>query len=329
MHKPVAVVAFGGNALIKATESGTMEEQIRNAEEAVRPLMGVLRRGYRLVIVHGNGPQAGLEMIRVEESSTKIPPVTLDMCVASTQGTMAFLLQRALRNECQRSGVTCQAATVVTQVVVDADDPGFAEPTKPVGPFFNEFRARELIAKQGWRMVEDAGRGWRKVVASPRPMQILEMEAIRDLIDSGHIVIAGGGGGIPVARDADGELQGMEAVIDKDYTASIIAREVRAHLFAILTAVDRISINFGRPDERPLRKLTETEAKRFLEEGQFPPGSMGPKVRAAIEFLEGGGREVIVTKDMSFEAALDGEGGTTIVHEGLAEDWGGQQVLFW
>ncbi len=329
MGKPVAVVAFGGNALIKATEHGTLEEQIRNAEQAVKPLIGVLRRGYRLIIVHGNGPQAGIELIRVEESITKIPPVTLDMCVASTQGTMAFLLQRAFHNECKRNGLGCLAAAVVTQVVVDRDDPGFGRPTKPVGPFFNEFRARQLIKKHGWNMVEDSGRGWRKVVASPRPLEVVEMDAIRDLIEKDRIVIAGGGGGIPVVREADGKLNGVEAVIDKDYTASLIARNVQAHLFSILTAVDRISINFGRPDERPLRKLTEGEAKRFLDEGQFPPGSMGPKVRAAVEFLEGGGREVIVTRDTSFEAALDGEGGTTILREGMTEDWGGQQVMFW
>jgi carbamate kinase len=329
MSKPVAVVAFGGNALIRSDQSGTLEEQIENAEQAVEPLMGVLKRGYRLLIVHGNGPQAGLEMIRVEESFTKIPPITLDVCVANTQGSMAFLLQRAFHNCCRRHGLPHLASALVTQVVVDGKDPAFHKPTKPVGPFFAEFRAIELIENHCWNMIEDSGRGWRKVVPSPKPLEIVEMEAIRDLVEREHIVIAGGGGGIPVVRNEDGDLNGVEAVIDKDYTASIIAREVRAHLFVILTAVDRISINFGKPDERPLRKLTETDAQKFLDEGQFPPGSMGPKVRAAIEFLQGGGREVIVTRESSFEAALDGKGGTTIVREGLTEDWGGQQVLFW
>jgi carbamate kinase len=329
MSNPVAVVAFGGNALIRAHESGTLEEQVANAERAVRPLMRVIERGFRLLIVHGNGPQAGIEMIRVEESVTKVPPVTLDMCVASTQGSMAFLLQNALQNECTRRGSPARVATVITQVVVDAADPGFEKPTKPVGPFFTEYRAHQLRRKQGWRMMEDAGRGWRKIVSSPHPLEIVEADAVRSLLEDDQIVIAGGGGGIPVVRGADGRLRGVEAVIDKDYTASLLAREVQAHLFVILTAVDRISIDFGKPTERPLRKLTPSEARRFLDEGQFPAGSMGPKVRAAVEFLEGGGREVIVTDEATMEAALEGQGGTTILHEGVAEDWGGQQVLFW
>jgi carbamate kinase len=323
------VVAFGGNALIRAGENGTLEEQVRNAERAVRPLANVLERGFRLLIVHGNGPQAGIEMIRVEESITKVPPVGLDMCVASTQGTMAFLLQSALVNECRRRSIPPKVATVVTQVIVDAQDPGFETPTKPVGPFFTEYRARQLMHKQGWNMMEDSGRGWRKVVSSPHPVEIVEVSAVRSLLDDDHIVIAGGGGGIPVVSRPDGTLQGVEAVIDKDYTASLLARKVRAHLFVILTAVDRIFINFGKPDERPLRRLTPSEARRFLDEGQFPPGSMGPKVRSAVEFLEGGGREVIVTNEETMDEALEGRGGTTIVHEGMAEDWGGQQVLFW
>jgi carbamate kinase len=325
----VAVVAFGGNALIKAHEHGTLEEQIHNAEQAVRPLMEILERGFRLIVVHGNGPQAGLEMIRVEESLLKIPPVTLDVCVASTQGSMAFLLQRALHNEMLERDIDALASAVVTQVVVDADDPGFDTPTKPVGPFFNEFRARELRGSHGWCMAEDAGRGFRKVVASPKPLEIVEMQAICDLVERDRVVIAGGGGGIPVVRDERGALHGVEAVIDKDYTAAIVARQVQAHLFVILTAVDHVCINYGKPDERPLRKLPESEARKLYDEGQFPPGSMGPKVLAALSFLEGGGREVVVTRDACLEAALDGRDGTTIVHEGLAEDWGGQQVLFW
>ncbi|MBW2260673.1 MAG: carbamate kinase [Deltaproteobacteria bacterium] len=329
MSNPVAVVAFGGNALIRAHETGTLAEQIGNAERAVKTLMRVIERGFRLLIVHGNGPQAGIEMIRVEESVTKVPPVTLDMCVANTQGSMAFLLQSALYNECTRRGIAARVATVVTQVVVDSDDPGFENPTKPVGPFFTEYRARQLMKKQGWKMTEDSGRGWRKVVSSPHPKEIIEADAVRSLLGDDQIVIAGGGGGIPVVRLQDSSLKGVEAVIDKDYTASLLAREVKAHLFVILTAVDRISIDFGKPTERPLRKLTPAEARRFLDEGQFPPGSMGPKVNAAVEFLEGGGREVIVTDDATMEAALEGRGGTTILHEGVAEDWGGQQVLFW
>jgi carbamate kinase len=259
---------------------------------------------------------------------TKVPPVTLDVCVASTQGTMAFLLQAAFHDELERRRMATRAAAVVTQVVVDEHDPGFDRPTKPVGPFFSEFRARQLMGKQGWSMIEDSGRGWRKVVSSPRPVEIVEIEAVRALLDAGLVVIAGGGGGIPVVRRL-GALEGIEAVIDKDHTASLLARHVRAHMFVILTAVPCISINFGRADERPLRRLTPQQARLLYAEGQFPPGSMGPKVLAAVEFLEGGGREVVVTNEENMEAALAGEAGTAILHEGMAEDWGGQQVLFW
>jgi carbamate kinase len=329
MSKPIAVVAFGGNALIRAEDHGSMREQLENAGRAVVPLADIVDMGLRLLIVHGNGPQVGNELIRVEESVTKIPPVTLDMCVSSTQGSMAYLLMKALGNELQRRGKAMPQAAVVTQVVVDADDPGFEKPTKPVGPFFSKYRAEKLRAAQGWIMVEDSGRGWRKVVSSPRPLEIIEIGAIRALLDSDVIVIAGGGGGIPVARRPGGSLEGVEAVIDKDYTASLLARDVQAHLFVILTAIDQVYVDFGKPTQKALRRLPLLEARRLQDEGQFPPGSMGPKVRAAIEFLEGGGREVLITSESKLEEALRGEAGTRIVQEGKAEDWGGQQVLFW
>jgi len=329
MTQPIAVVAFGGNALIRAEDRGLQSEQLENARRAVKPLSDILGMGYRLLIVHGNGPQVGHELIRVEESINKIPPVTLDVCVSSTQGSMAFLLLEALHNELEAKGKPMPMAAVMSQVVVDGSDPGFRKPTKPIGPFFSKYRAEKLQGMQGWVMVEDSGRGWRKVVSSPRPLEILEIEAVRALLDRDIIVVAGGGGGIPVVRREDGTLEGVEAVIDKDHTASLLARQVQAHLFIILTAVDQVYVDFGKPTQKALRRLPLPEARRLHDEGQFPPGSMGPKVQAAMEFLEGGGREVIITSEEKLEEALRGEAGTAIVQEGKAEDWGGQQVLFW
>ena len=329
MTKPIAVVAFGGNALIRAEDEGLLSEQLKNAANAVVPLAEILDMGYRLLIVHGNGPQAGIEMIRVEESINKIPPITLDVCVANTQGSMSYLLMKALSNELLKRKIKKASAAVMTQVVVNAKDPGFKKPTKPVGPFFTKYRAQKLRTSHGWEMIEDSGRGWRKVVSSPRPLEIVESEAVRALLASDIVVIAGGGGGIPVVKKSSGKLGGVEAVIDKDYTASLLAMNVQAHLFIILTAVDQVYIDFGKPTQKALRKIPVPEARRLLEEGQFPPGSMGPKVRAAIEFLEGGGREVMITSEKKLMKALKGEAGTMIVHEGKAEDWGGQQVLFW
>jgi carbamate kinase len=326
---PIAVVAFGGNAILRQGERGLADEQVRNADRAVLPVVDLLSEGFRLLMVHGNGPQVGNELIRSEEASTKIPPVPLDMCDAGTQGSMAYVLEKSLRNVLAQRQFAVNVASIVTMVRVDPADPGFGKPTKPIGPFFNQYRAQDLIHNAGWRMVEDAGRGWRKVVASPHPIEIIGVGAVRDLLAAGHAVIAGGGGGIPVVVSPGGSLVGVEAVIDKDFTASLLAREVRAQLFIILTAVDEVAIDFGKPGQRNVKSLTVEEAERHLGEGQFPPGSMGPKIRAAIEFLRFGGREVLITSERRLADALRGLGGTRIVHAGVAEDWGGQQVLYW
>lgn len=328
-RKPVAVVAFGGNAILRQGERGLIDEQVRNADRAVLPVVDLIEQGYALLMVHGNGPQVGNEMIRNEEASTKIPPAPLDVCDASTQGTMAYILEKSLRNVLAQRQIPVNVGSVVTMVRVDPKDPGFARPTKPIGPFFNAYRAQHLMEEHKWTMVEDAGRGWRKVVASPHPIEVIGVQAIRDLLAAGHAVIAGGGGGIPVAASPGGSIVGVEAVIDKDFTASLLAREVRAHLFIILTAVDEIFIDFQKPTQRAVKVLTCDEAERYYREGQFPAGSMGPKVQAAIEFLRHGGREVIITSERRLPDALRGLGGSRIVHSGTAEDWGGQQVLFW
>ena len=327
--QPVAVVAFGGNAILRQGERGLVDEQVRNADRAVLPVVDLIERGYSLLMVHGNGPQVGNEMIRAEEASTKIPPGPLDVCDANTQGAMAYIIEKSMRNVLAQRRLELNVTSVVTMVRVDPKDPGFFKPSKPIGPFFNAYRAQALMEEHKWTMVEDAGRGWRKVVASPHPIEIIGVGAVRDLLDAGHAVIAGGGGGIPVAMSPGGSLVGIEAVIDKDFTASLLAREIHAHLFIILTAVDEVFIDFGRPTQRAVKSLACEEAERYLKEGQFPPGSMGPKIEAAVEFLRAGGREVIITSERRLPDALRGLGGSRIVHSGLAEDWGGQQVLFW
>jgi carbamate kinase len=303
------VVAFGGNALIRPGQEGTPWEQWENAEATARRLLPLARDGHDLVLVHGNGPQVGQILIQVEEAVNKVPPLPLDVCVAASIG---YMLERALVNAFTKAGVKRQVVTLATQVVVDPDDPGFKRPTKPIGPFYTRFRAEFLIHKQGWNMIEDAGRGWRKVVPSPRPRSIVALAPIGEAIEAGHLVIAGGGGGIPVYRDAQGLLHGVEAVIDKDYTASLLAAGIGADLLVILTGVDQVSINFGRPDEAPLSRLSVAEARAHLAAGQFPEGSMGPKVRAAVEFAERAGHEVLITSAARLAQAVRGRAGTRI-----------------
>ncbi len=318
-RKPVAVIAFGGNALLRPQDHGTQEEQFTLAWKATRWLVEIIQRGYELAIVHGNGPQVGNIMIQVEEAITKIPPQTLDVCVAQTQGSMGYLLANQLRNRFNEEELDKEIAAVLTEVVVDRDDPAFENPTKPVGPYFTSYRANLLMQEQGWQMVEDAGRGWRKVVPSPKPKEILGSRLYRRLIGDGAVLIAGGGGGIPVYRDVGGYYRGVEAVIDKDYVASILARDLDAELFIILTQVPMVAENFGRSNQRWLRRLPVDRAREMLAANQFPPGSMGPKIRAAIEFVEATGKEVLITDDEHLKRALRREAGTFIVPGGEVE----------
>jgi carbamate kinase len=315
-RRPVAVIAFGGNALLRPQDHGTQEEQFTLAWKATRWLVEIIHRGLELVIVHGNGPQVGNIMIQVEEAITKIPPQSLEVCVAQTEGSMGFMLQNQLRNRLNEEQLNKEVVTILTEVEVARDDPAFESPSKPVGPYFTAYRANLLMQEQGWQMVEDAGRGWRKVVPSPRPTRILDVGAVKRLLQGGAVVIAAGGGGIPVYQDVGGYYRGVEAVIDKDYTASLLAQELDADLFVILTQVPQVAENYGRPNQRWLDTVRVAKAKEMLEHNQFPPGSMGPKVRSAIAFVERTGKEVLITDAEHLKDALAHASGTYIVPDG-------------
>ncbi|HHT9121204.1 MAG TPA: carbamate kinase, partial [Candidatus Hypogeohydataceae bacterium YC41] len=280
-------------------------------KETCQALLDIVEKGYELIIVHGNGPQVGNLLIQVEEAQGKTPPLPLEVCVAATQGTMGFMLEMEMRNQLLERGLKKEVTTLVTNVVIEPDMEKFEHPTKPVGPFYTKEQAERIHRKRHWEIVEDSHRGYRRVVASPRPIEVLEAETIRTLADQGHIVIAGGGGGIPLVKE-NGRLVGIEAVIDKDYTASLLAREVEADLFIILTRVPRVSLYFGSSQEKPLECMTSKEAREYLEAGHFPPGSMGPKISAALEFVESTGKEVLITSPEVLASALEGKTGTRI-----------------
>jgi carbamate kinase len=294
-QRRIALLAIGGNALLKEKERGLQEEQLENSRETAEMLAKVVTEGYSLCVVHGNGPQVGNLLIQQEAASGQIPPYSLDVCGAMTQGSMGYMLERMLINRLAFLKCPTPVTSVLTEVVVDKEDPGFENPAKPVGPFYPEFRALELIRQKRWKMKEDAGRGWRKVVPSPRPLEIVQLEAIRQLLQLGHCVIAGGGGGIPVIRDASGFLVGVEAVIDKDRVASLLAEQIGASLFVILTGVPKVALDFGKESQRWLDRMTVGEARQHLADGQFPAGSMGPKIESALEFIDQGGEEVLIT----------------------------------
>lgn len=311
--RKLAVVAFGGNALLRPEDRGTQEEQIARAKQAARWLAEIVRQGYEMLVVHGNGPQVGNILVQNEEASTKIPPQTLDVCVAQTEGSMGFLLQQAIRNRLETIGQPAEVATVLTEVEVDPNDPAFKKPTKPIGPFFTRYRAEALERDLGWTMREDAGRGWRHVVPSPRPLHILNIKTIKRMLESAAVVIAAGGGGIPVVRGRDSQWRGVEAVIDKDFASALLAAELEADLYIVLTGVPKVAIDFGKPTERFVERLTVTDAQRYMQEGQFPAGSMGPKIEAAIQFVKASGREVLITDVDHLREALAGSEGTRIV----------------
>ena len=315
----VAVIAFGGNALLRPQDHGTQEEQFTLSWKATRWLVEIIHRGYELAIVHGNGPQVGNIMIQVEEAITKIPPQSLDVAVAQTQGSMGYMLANQLRNRFNEEQLDKEIAAVLTEVVVDREDPAFENPSKPVGPYFTAYRANLLMQEHGWQMVEDAGRGWRKVVASPMPQTILGCQLLKRLVGNGAVLVAGGGGGVPVYRDVGGYYRGVEAVIDNDYVASILACELEADLFIMLTQVPMVAENFGRPNQRWLRRMPLAKAKEMITSNQFPPGSMGPKVQASIDFVEATGKEVLITDEDSLKQALEGTAGTFLTPDGEVE----------
>ena len=312
MSRGLALIAFGGNALVREDQAGTQEQQMENAAATAAVLRPLVRGGHQLVLVHGNGPQVGQILIQVEEGVTKVPPASLDVCVSQSEGSIGYLLETALRNELHRHDLTTEVACILTLVQVDPADPAFEQATKPIGPFYNRYRAEELRDRHGWEMVEDSGRGWRKVVPSPRPTAIPSLQLIRTVVERGYLVIAGGGGGIPVVREDDGTLRGVEAVIDKDFTAALLARDLDADRFVLLTRVDRVAVDFGTPRQREIETMTCDAAQTHLADGQFPPGSMGPKIEAAIEFTRATGRESLITSSGRLPDALDGTAGTRI-----------------
>ena len=312
MERKIALIAFGGNAILPKDQRGLQSEQMKNAQKAAHLMIHVVKKGYDLIIVHGNGPQVGNLLLQMEESINKIPPFSLEVCDAMTEGSMGFMLEKAIINELRKNSLDKEVATLITQVVVDREDPAFENPSKPVGPFYSKYRAQMLIRQKKWTMIEDAGRGFRKVVPSPKPIDVVPKRVIRDLVHSGKIVIVAGGGGIPVIINARGLFQGVEAVIDKDYAASLIAREVKANLFIILTNVNRVYLNYGTPDETPITTMTVEEAQEYLSQGQFPAGSMEPKIKAAIEYIQSNGKEVLITSASHLKASLVNRSGTKI-----------------
>ena len=307
-----AVVALGGNALLQKGEPMDIEHQYKNALRSVRAIASLVADGYKIAVTHGNGPQVGVTFFRNVYTSDKYPPYPLDALNAETQGWIGYLLCRAMRNVFGEIGLKNRAVAVVTQVLVDANDPAFQNPSKPIGNFFTKEEAEELMAKYGWKMIDDAGRGWRVVVPSPWPIKIVEGDIVRELVDEGTIVVAAGGGGIPVVEE-NGKLKGVEAVIDKDRASAVLAKEIGAELLIILTQIDVVYLNFGKPNAEPISRMTVSEAKEYLGEGHFAAGSMGPKVEAAIRFIEDGGKKVIITSLELAHEALEGKAGTVII----------------
>jgi carbamate kinase len=312
MPGKAVVVALGGNAILRHRETGTAEEQFENVRRTSRQIAGMVRDGYAVAVTHGNGPQVGDILLRNELAKDILPPMPLDVCGAESQGMIGYMLQQSIEGALGEAGLDFPVATVLTQTLVDAGDPAFENPEKPVGPFYTAMQARRLAEEKGWRMVQLPGQGYRRVVPSPRPVALVEGPAIARLFRAGVIVIAAGGGGIPVVAGPHGTLRGVEAVVDKDYTAALLARLVGADDLLILTDVEHVFLNYGRPGQEAVREMRVREAKERLAEGHFPPGTMRPKIEAAIEFIESGGRRAVVTSLDSAREALAGRTGTEI-----------------
>ena len=311
------VVAIGGNALVRENQRGTFGEQLANVKESTDTLASLARQGYRLIITHGNGPQVGNLYLRSECSQESVTAMPLDVCGAETQGQIGYIIETALTNTLKRMQTDVPVATVITRVEVHSEDPDFSASSKPVGSFYTREALERKLKEKPFPYVEDSGRGFRRVVASPEPVAILEERVIRGLSEAGVVVIAGGGGGIPVARTADGQYLGVEAVVDKDKTTALLAEAVNADLLLFLTGVERLAVNFNKPDMRLIDSMTVSQAEEYLEEGQFPPGSMGPKVTAAIRFVKKIGKKAVITDLGHVLEALRGESGTYILPDAV------------
>ncbi|MFN2233466.1 MAG: carbamate kinase [Anaerolineales bacterium] len=312
VEKKLAVVAVGGNSLIIDKNRKTIPDQFDAVRETAGHLADMIEAGWDLVITHGNGPQVGFILRRSELSLHELHPVPLDYCGADTQGAIGYMIQKALRNEFYKRGINKQAVTVVTQVEVDPEDSAFEHPSKPIGSFLDEETARERM-KSGQTFVEDSGRGWRQVVPSPKPKRIVEVDAIKNLLSAGFVVVAVGGGGIPVVERPSGFVRGIEAVIDKDYASSLLANNIGAELLVISTAVEKVALNFNTPNQRWVDEMSVADAEKYIQEGHFAPGSMLPKIQAIITYLKSGGKKALITDPPNLKRALDGESGTWMV----------------
>jgi carbamate kinase len=307
-----ALIAVGGNSLIRSGEKGTVAEQMANARRTAAAIVGIIRDGYRVVITHGNGPQVGAQLLRSERASDQVASQTLDVCGAASQGEIGYMMAQALRLELAAAGLEVPVAAIITQTIVSRDDPAMAHPTKPIGPFYSRADAEEKRHTLGWQIVEDAARGYRRVVASPEPVEIVESPIIKTLVEQGVLVVACGGGGIPVVRN-NGGVEGIEAVIDKDRASALLASELGVELFVISTDAECVYLDYKKPAQRRLERVTTAEMERHYAEDQFPPGNMGPKIESALRFLKHGGREVIITSYEHLHDAVAGSAGTHIV----------------
>lgn len=307
------VIALGGNALQEAGKPATAQAQLEVVEKTSEYIADIVERGYEVIVAHGNGPQVGRIVIQNEVASASTPAMPFDVCGAMSQGMIGYHIQQGLSKVLRHRGINKNVVTVVTQVVVDKDDPKFKAPSKPIGPFYTEEEAKAIAAEKGYTMKEDAGRGWRRVVASPLPVEIVELDAVKTLNDAGFVVVTVGGGGIPVIRNDAGDLEGVAAVIDKDLASEKLARDMDADALVILTAVEKVSINFKKPDQKDLDRMSAAEAKQYIKEGHFAPGSMLPKIEAALNFVESKpGRIAIITSLDKAADAIEGRAGTTI-----------------
>jgi len=309
---PIVIVAMGGHAFMQRGETGTIEEHERNAVTIAEILMTLVDAGHQLVITHGNGPQVGNLLLQNEQSKDDVPPMPLDVLVGMTEGSLGFILQQSLLNQLRKRDIRRYVVTVVTQVLVNENDGAFQAPSKPIGPFLDRAEAERREKEMGWNILEQK-RGWRRIVPSPQPIKVIQRHMIRDAARAGHIVVACGGGGIPIIEKSDGQYAGIEAVIDKDLTSSVLGVDIGAGLLIILTAVPHVYVNFGKPDQRALGAVTVEEIERLYDEGHFPPGSMGPKIEAVIHFLKRGGRRALITNPESLPKAIEGRTGTHFV----------------
>ncbi len=311
-NQKLIVLAFGGNAIIRHGEYGDIHTQFANTRQVLEGIVGPVEQGAGLIIVHGNGPQVGHELIRSERAHPEAPEVPLGVLVADTEGGMGYMIQQCLQNVLWRHNLKKPVVTILTQVVVDRNDPRLQNPTKPVGRFFSREEAEVLAREKGWKMKEDSGRGWRMVVPSPDPIRIIERKTITRLVNDGVIVIAGGGGGIPIVVEENGDFEGQDVVIDKDLTAALIGTSCNADTLVVATDISKVSLNFNTPEQVDLDRISISEAEKYMEEGHFAEGSMGPKIRASIRFLKDGGRNVVICSPSQIAGALAGEAGTVI-----------------